>query len=496
MISAAVAEAQKTNNVAATSLAYDEMAKDWQVVTDFLGSTRSLRDLGPRWLPRMKKEKSENYLRRLSTSYLYPMFRDTVDKIVARPFSRDIQIKGDLPARLEPMLANADGRGSSLTQFTRAVFRDAIAYGKSHILVEFPAGGAGETEQDQVRAGKVPFLTFIPAAQLIAWNDHVDDAGRRVLDEIRFAEQEVVPFGAYAQRVMEVIWLLRGDGSWEKWWRRLTNSNRGTYTIAESGVRSVPQIQLVTIYTHYLDHLVARPPLLDLAWTNAAHLQFLSRQNDHEQFLRTPIFMRSGWTQEEIEKGVDLGASEGIGSTSAEAKAAWIESTGQAAAIGRAGIRATEEHAETQGLQHMATRTGDVRATAIAVDEAKTINNIQAWIRAMERGLEQAFGFAAELVRQPLPEDLRVDIWSDFPLDARAGTDIPQLLELYRAGALPLRELLAGVRLRGLLPPEADIEAIAQQVESRGPPLSLVGLGGPFDGAGSSNGAGSFAGRP
>ena len=490
MITAKVASAYKRDTVDATSLEYDEMAREWDIITDFLGTTRTLRELRVKWLPKMKKESADNYNRRIDLSYLYPMLRDTIAKIVSRPFSRDVQVKGELPERLAPMAVNADGCGGSLTQVGKRLFSDAAAYGLSHILTEFPAlEREGETEADQAALGKAPFLTLIPATEMLGWRSDIGPDGRWRLTEIRWREQESVKRGTYTDEVREVIRVLRSDGTWERWSRPLTSNTTAAYRQDGSGTHSFPGIPLRTLYLDYVGPMMARPPLVDLAWLNQAHFRAMSRQLWHEEFLRTPVFLRTGWSAEELADGVDIGASEGIGSSNENAKAAWVEASGSAATIGREGIKALEERAEVLGHQHMVSRTGDVRATAVAVDEAKTDNNVQAWIRAAEVTLRQALEDAATFVGEELPEDVRVDIWSDFPLAARAGTDVPMIAQLRQARIIRHSTALEAIRLRGLLPSTLDVEAEVAALAAEGPPLGRLGLG-DMDGLlGAANGA-------
>lgn len=486
LISPKIAAARGADAVDTPSLAYSEMALDWDIVTDFLGSTRTLRDLRTKWLPKMKKESSDNYQRRIELSYLYPMFRDTVAKVVSRPFSREVQLDGELPERLAPMARNIDGRGMSITQQARSLFFDAVAYGKSHVLVEFPAKATDdETDEDQEATGKAPYFTLIPATELIAWSSHVAPSGAWVLDEIRFREQEIVPRGTYSEQARQVIRVIRADGTWQKWSRELRSNAPGNYKLETEGAHTYPGIPLHTVYLQWTDWLCARPPMLDLAWLNQAHFRAYSRQLWHEEFLRTPVFMRTGWSEDELRNGVDIGASEGIGSTAVDAKAAWIEATGSSAIIGRDGIKAIEDRAEVLGHQHMVSRTGDIRATAVAVDEAKTDNNVQAWIRATEMTLRQAFESAATFVGAEIPEDFGVNIWSEFPIEARASTDIPLLLQARREGAIPDDVALAGMKLRGLLPSDLDVAVVAAQLKEAGERRAMtnLGMGGLFAGA-------------
>jgi hypothetical protein len=375
------------------------------------------------------------------------------------------------------MGSNINGAGMNLTQFARVLFFDAIAYGKGHVLVEFPSKDNGEeSESDQAAAGKLPWFTPITATDLIGWTESITASGEVVLDEIRFREQETVAAGTYRQKAREVIRVVRADGTWEKWSRDLKGwAAAGGYALEASGEHTFPGIPLVTLYTNWTANLCARPPLLDLAWLNAAHYRALSRQLWHEEHLKTPVFLRAGWSDDELRGGIDLGASEGIDTGNENGKASWVEASGSSAQIGRDGLRALEERAEVLGLQHMVSRTGDVRATAVAVDEAKSDNNVQAYLRGAELALRQAFELASQFVGVELDEDFGVDIWSEFPIEARAATDIPFLLQMRRERVISHETALREIRRRGLIDAKLDLGAEVDAVGREGPPLSRVG---------------------
>jgi hypothetical protein len=467
---------QRKDRVDTPSLDYERQEEDREVVAAFMGNTRTLREARTKWLPQMKRESASDYNDRRALSYLYPMLRDTVGKTVARPFAREITLQGDVPDRLESIYENADGEGANLTQFGRRLLYDATTYGLSHVLTEFPETEEGETDQDQAAAGKSPFLTHVKARDLIAAPSEIGPDGRLRLREIRFTDTETEQVGNWSEREWSLIRVVRSDGTWETW-RRPADQPRKMYVRVAEGTHTFPGIPLRTLYLDCTGWMMARPPFLDLAWINQAHFRAFSRQQWHEEFLRTPVFGRWGWTEEELEEEVALGVSKGVGSTNPEASAGWVESDGKAATVGREGLRKLEEYAEVLGHHHMVSRSGDVRATAVAVDEAKTETNVQAWIRAEELVLGQAYEDAATFVGAELPEEFGVSIFSDFPLEKWGRDDIEKLIKLVERSMLSKESALREVKRRGMLSDALDVIEELDRIESEGPALALISGG-------------------
>lgn len=119
------------------------MREDWAIVESLLGGTRAMRLGREVWLPREEGEGLRNYEARLSRTYLFPAYADQIRRLIAKPFSRPVQLMGgDAPDALDELERSTDGTGRSLTA-TLAGFGfdcfDAVTYGLSHLLIDFPA---------------------------------------------------------------------------------------------------------------------------------------------------------------------------------------------------------------------------------------------------------------------------------------------------------------------------------------------------------------------
>ena len=117
------------DKVHVSSIEYDRMALNWPLLEDLLGGTSAMREARHNWLPREPRESHIAYENRLARSFLYNAFGDTVEKLVAKPFSRPVTVQGDIPKPLDLIEKDVDMSGRDVTQLCRDVFRSLVVYG-------------------------------------------------------------------------------------------------------------------------------------------------------------------------------------------------------------------------------------------------------------------------------------------------------------------------------------------------------------------------------
>ena len=451
------------NRVDAESNAFSEMARRWDLIEDLLGGTLAMRDAQKKWLPQENQETPLAYRARLDRSYLYGAYSDTVKKLSAKPFSKPVDVTGGLNPQLEDIALDADLNGRDITAFSRMIFEDAVTYGLAHILVDYPAVGGGLNLAEERASGARPYFVRIKPSDLIAWHTTKTADGTERVTQIRFKESRVVTEG-FEEKVVEYIRVIT-ENEWQSW-----RQEDGNWYLESEGMHTFGAVPITTFYTVRDGFMTARPPLEDLAWLNLAHWQSLSDQRNILRFARMGILFASGFSEEEIENGVTIGASQLTASTNPEAKLQYVEHSGSAIGAGEEDLTKLEERMEVLGLQPLVASTGNATATARAMDEAKTHSNIQAWIRGLENALEQAYMKASEWLGTALPNDFGVDVFSDFGVTMSASEDIKSLIAMKQAGMISHKTFLQEVKRRGLLDDAviADEEIELAQEESGG----------------------------
>jgi hypothetical protein len=178
----------------------------------------------------------------------------------------------------------------------------------------------------------------------------------------------------------------------------------------------------------------------------------------------------TGLSEEDIEKGYEIGASKFLGSTAENAKFGVIEAKGDAINIGNQALEALEGRMEVLGLQPFMRKTGTITATGRAIDEARTQSNIMSWIRSLENKLEQGYNFAAEWIQDEVSDKFSIDVFSEFSISMAVEKDLQILLQMALNDRIPNAVFLAEVQRRGTLSDVWDIEEIDEKARQGAAP--------------------------
>lgn len=435
------------HKVDTTSVLYTAMEEKWRMIHALLGGTQAMRDAGKEYLPIEPAEEANKYALRRDRSFLFGAYASSVKRIVAKPFSRPVDVDPSFIGKLERFDEDVDGEGTNLTQFAKQFFEHGVNYGLSHFLVDFPTMPENATMADEI--GVRPIWLHVAPPQLIFWRAESKN-GVNILTEIRFKETSISPRGDYGDEEIETIRVYKKD-TWEVWQRKGSN-----WEPIIEGKNSLGFIPLITVYLNKDSFLTASPPLEDLAWLNVRHWQSDSDQTNILRFARCGILHAKGFSDKEAE-GINIGPNELITSVNENAALVWVEHTGKAIAAGADNISDLEERMELLGLQPFIARSSASTATSKIIDESKIETEVQAWIRALEIALAQ--GIAITETWMEITESRAVvDIFNEFSLSVKATADIDQLLKIRLAREITSETFLKELKRRALISDSVVIE--------------------------------------
>jgi hypothetical protein len=451
--------------------AYHDMEGYWELIQDLRGGTDAMQARASTYLAQEAAETSASYDARVARSFLYGAYDDTIERLTNRPFAKPVTVAGKLPDALATLSRDVSGAGQSLTQFGRSLLDTMIDYGLCHILVDYPQMPEGATKADETASGARSRFLRIPPPELLGWR--VDDLGN--LSEVRIAETRIEPEGAYGDVTVNYIRVLRTD-SWEL---HKQHSETKEYALQDEGaVRGMDCVPFVTVYANHTGHMMGTPPLWKLAQLNLQHFQKSSDQDNILHIARVPILFGAGWSEQEQNVGIKVGAKNAVLCGNPQATLSYVEHSGQAIGVGQEDIEALERRMEVLGLQPLLTRTGNATATGRVLDETKSESAMQAWVRAVESGLRDAYRLAAQWIKVELPEDFSIDVFSDFALSLKAAEDIAVLQKARLAGDISRKTFLEACKRRDILPETLDVDAEVEAAEAEADILFGAGAGG------------------
>jgi len=460
-----------TSKVAVDSLhpAYMEMFPTWELVDDLMGGTAAMKAAGQKWLPKEDGEKQKAYDARLSRSVLYNAYKRTVLGLARRPFAKNVNLVGELPEKIRAMPDSVDSQRRSLRAFGREFLKVAINRGLCHILVDYPLVPAANLAEER-SLGLRPRFVLIDPVNLIHWQAESVNGETR-LSQIRISESESVPDGEWGVSTRKRVRVIEPDN-----WRLFEQGAKGEWVEVESGTITLGKIALVTLYINSTGLMTGSPALDDLAYMNLAHYQSQSDHRNNLRFARSGVVFIKGLTPKEMEQPVVWGVNHAVRSANSDADMKIIEHSGSAVTAGENELRHLEEQMESLAMGPLTVRSwGNETAMGKAIDEGKGQCDLQSWVREEEVALKQAFDLAAEWVGETLPDDFQVDIYDDFGLLPRSAQDLDNLQKLRDRGDLSRRTILEGVKLRGLLTENHDIDEELARIEQEGPDLNVIG---------------------
>jgi len=425
---------------------------------------------------------------RVDQAVLYPGFADAVERLAVRPFAKEVRIvlpetdgeeAEELPEPLNRIEENVNGEGLNLTAFSRSQMIDGVARGLSLILVDSPNVEGLRSDQAEDR---YPRFRRIAPRNLIGWVERINpNTGAKEPAAIRFLELRTEQVGKWGQAEVPFMRVISapaevagqdengepitvkvpGESSLHRW----DAKNNVFAPVGEPQAHDFPGIPLVVMqFGESLGLIECKPPLKKLAHMNLAHFKSASRQDAYIDGARVSTLFRSGVTEDEAKAGWIIGPRRGMSSVNAEATMTAVEVTGAAANVGWTDLDRREQLMQEAGHEPMRQRTGQPTATGKAIDAAKASTDIEAWVRLLERGLEQAYEFAAQWEKKELPEDFAIDIWSEFALAMTKGEDLDRVQKLRDGGDLSRPSVLREFTRRGVL----DIDPVeeAERIDS------------------------------
>ena len=470
---------RKTQDTVATpSVRFTELCERWKMIDDLCGGTRAMRAARNEWLPMEDKETDKQYEARLKRSVLYAALRDTIDSAVAKPFSQPIALpEVALHEKLSPIETSTDRKGQSLTSFGAEVFKAALKYNHTHVIVDYPpkavdedgnarARSLGKEREDDIR----PYFVHVKPTTLIGIRREVDSSGVERVTMARIKEKATIPKGTYSEESIyritlwtetEVVIFESKTDDPDKY----SEKSRRSHTFG-----SVP---LKTLYLDPEQGDSSELPFEDLGWLNITHWQSMSDQRNILRVARVPFIHAAGFTKDELGDNVAISAARFIRSKNPDSKIGHVEHTGKAIEAGEKDLMRLEERMIILGLQPFVQQTGTQTATGKAIDQAQTHTQIQAWIRVTEAFILDLYRTAAEWINAKIPEAFAVSINNDFGFTINADKDVANLIKARIAREISYSTFINELKRRGFfadsVDPEAETEALAEEVPEPDP---------------------------
>lgn len=452
-----------------------EMREACELPDDLWGGNRRMRKKAGKWLPKEEEESETNYRCRVARSTVFPFYKDTLGDLAARPFGRDVSWEQDPPESFAEFLRDVDGSGKSLTVLARDVLLQAMHRGLVHVLVD--ASGSSGKDAASTAARRV-YAQRIDALEMLDLRDEADADGRKRVTYCRFVMSRVRRVNKFEQVTEPVIIELEkavgeAPGTKVEWTfdpksKKWSPSAATAYNPGKNG------IPLFTLYTEQTGPFQGQPVLEDLAWVNLAHFQ---SRSDHAHVMRiarlitlvTLGFRDTSMDRDPKTKGADrivLGPLSRIRSEKGptDASVSFLEPSGKSIELSFQDLEHLADECKRLGARHLTSKTGNVTARSVSLDDQKSVNNLQTWCLRVDVLLRQVLEAVAEWLNAgELGPKVQPRVYKEFQATGNIEAGARGLQAM--AAVLCKREqLVEGIRY-GILRPDFPVEENLAELE-------------------------------
>lgn len=454
---------------ATTSDAYDTMLPKWQRIATLLEGTLAMRDAGRDYLPQHPGESNPAYDERLNRATLLNMLQFTLDAWAGKPFSKPVSVGDDVPSELVNLLDNVDLQGNSINIFARDWFRDGLAKGFSHVLIDFPRKtltntGFPRTIEDD-RIDKIrPYLVHIPPENLIfAYGEIIDGVER--LTHARIREVETVLDGFIEREINKIKCIENGLVTiYEEVFDPKTK--KFIWIQTDQWTYDLPYIPLITFYADRQGFMLSKPPLSDLADLNIAHWQSRSDQTAVLTVARFPILALNGAIDE---TKLVVGPNQWLNCPDPAGRYYYVEHSGKAIEAGRQHELDLEDLMSQYGATFLRRRPGGASATARALDSAETTSPLQ--------DVSMRFGDALQMVMRVMGDWLGLadvgtfSVLTDFRVLDNGGVRLTTLDNARNRYDISGLRYTGELKRFGVLDEDYNFDQDQAQIKSEPPPI-------------------------
>lgn len=460
----------------------NEMAKDWPMIEDLLGGTRTMRERRI-YLPRQPREITQDHDYRTQTATLYPALRRTIGVMVGKPFSKEVTFSDDMPERLKEWSDNIDNAGRNTHAFLQDALEEALSYGWAGVLVDQPrmvvnrATGEGTslpvveaTLADVKDQGIRPYFSLYRHNQILGWRAESRD-GVEHLAQLRLREFVEEPVGEYDMALRDAVRVLR-PGSWELW----KKNGSGGYDLAseDQGTTDLDTIPFVPFYGRRKSFMVGESPLIDLAYLNVKHYQVQSDQDDSTRFARKRLIVFIGVDKAEMGE-VEASSSSALILPESTSKVEIVQGSAESVKVGREELADLEEQMVRTGAELLVMKPSGQRTATQDTNEAEANRSeLQRIVEAFEDGVDQLYQFAAQFIGEE--DGGHVQMFKDFGSFNLTDASADIILKMQTAGLLSKETTIREQQRRGLIAADLDPEEELEAVDEEGPPPGMDGL--------------------
>jgi hypothetical protein len=463
-----------SGNVASQSAAVEARAPQTAQMRAFVAG-RSAVLASEAYLIRLPGNTDETYKLYAGRSYFLNATARSIDGLTGLIFRKSPVV--NIPPALEAYSNDLTRAGQSAAKFAEQIVEEVLTVGWCGVLVDHPASNEDFLMRAQMEAANIrPYARLYTAESILGWRETVIGADK-ALAQVRLLErtQEQDPRdefstvtvervrvldleeGAYRVRVYEKVkkdWVLISEA-----WPQIDGNRQS-------------RIPFRFINRRGAEAIAAKPPLLDLAQTNCAHLNDSALYQWGLMWTANPTPCFVNLTMEEGES-LALGSSTGL-KFGEGGSAFFLEFSGQGLASIRQAMEDKRRDMAVLGARMLMEDRKQVEAAATAEIHRAGENSVLAAIAA---SVSEAMVWTLERVAEWAglgALDIRFDLNRDYIATQMDAQRLTGLMMAWQGGGITRADLFENLQRGEVIRSEKTLEEHTDELDNEAPVLPAM----------------------
>jgi hypothetical protein len=466
------------SQVSKTHPEYDAMATKWQRCRDTVAGNDAVKAAGTRYLPSLTDQTTDDYQAYKTRAQFFNATWRTISALSGMIFRRPPVI--DVAPSVEPYLDDVTMSGISFHILAQRATLEVLTTGRLGILVDYPQQSVeGMTLADAQKLNLRPSMNVYPAESIINWRtgrvgnqtvltlvvltedaalegnefEHKTETRYRVLDLFN---------GAYRVRVFRI------DDKGE-------DEQVGDDLLPLMNGKPLDFIPFYFIGVDDTTPEIDDPPLIDLVDLNLDHYRLDADYKHGLHFTGLPTPVVSGYQKQNENEKLYVGSSSAWVFPDPQAKATYLEYTGQGLSAIEKAKAADEQNMAILGARLLASEKKSTETAQAAriyrAGESSILSAISATISIGLTGALRTFSEWAGVA-----SECSIQLNSEFLPPEITPEELTSLVSAWQSGAISMQVLFDQLQKVELIASDLSLEEMQGQIGSEGPRMPDMGV--------------------
>lgn len=464
---------------------HNEYSPLWQKCRDAVKGHDHIQSKDTTYLPKLSGQEKDDYKKYKKQALFYNASGRTFEGYKGLIFRKDPDISGE---QIPDFVEDSTLSGTSLEEFAETAVEEELKTSRFGILVDYPsvAEGSNMSQAEAEQQGIRPFLVAYKAEDIIGDPETIKVGGRTVLGKIRLLEtyQETDPEDEFKKEEKERVRVLDltadhpfggdapvyrqrvfhpKDKDSDEW---IENEDERWFPKMEGApIKEIP-FYIVGGYEYRTPHMI------DLVNVNLSHYVAYADHRQGVAWTTRPQPWASGNSDDDIPDNPVLGGGQLWNFPNPDSSIGMLEYSGSGLTASEKNLDKLEEMMANLGARMLMPEdmSNTETATEFVIKKQGENSALANVANLVSKALTKAIQFAARWMGAADPEEVRIELNTDFiPFDMSVE-DMVKLWGLKQAGGITEKDYLWNIKQGERVDPTIEDEERISEMQTETPP--------------------------